>query len=206
MFSNKGINYSDKVRDHNWRSCVHNCEDHGVTDMISYLPFNMIHFINITSSFDRPDWSIFWCAAVTYKLSVYQYLSLLMKWFTLSLIVFKKRTLFRYFLERLQSQATFTPVSNSDSNHPKETGKLTFRALALRQSELQEKGVVTTQSFVEPPSNWLACHPADRYYVVSKQVIKSCKGPICAPCTLHPNLLVQIFLIGARSITQLSGV
>ena len=42
----------------------------------------MIHFIYIISSSGRLVWRIFWCAAVTYKLSVYQYLSLLMKWFT----------------------------------------------------------------------------------------------------------------------------
>ena len=97
---------------------------HDFTFAVQY----MIHFIYIISSSDRLVWRIFWCAAVTYKLSVYQYLSLLMKWFTLSLIVFKKRRLFRYFSKRLQSQATFTPVSNSDSNHPTErSSKLLIR-------------------------------------------------------------------------------
>ena len=88
---------------------------HDFTFAVQY----MIDLIYIISSSDRLVWRIFWCAAITNKLSVYQYLSLLMKWFTLSLIVFKNEDYSGIFrkdcsLRRLSLQS---PSTNYDSNH-----------------------------------------------------------------------------------------
>ena len=55
---------------------------HDFTFAVQY----MIHFIYIISSSERLVWRFSWCAAITCKLLVYQYLSLLMKWFTFNCV------------------------------------------------------------------------------------------------------------------------